>query len=384
MSTNKKQKTSGGVGANVATCSKVGQPPVSFPPSRLSLNSSSLPSGLCLSPLCLRLTPRRPRLARPQLLKTLMRNPAAGAFLAPVDWKALQLPTYPKIVKHPMDLGTIQQKLDSSRYAKVEDFIADVRLVWSNAKAFNLEGSDIYEVAMLLEEEFEGKLELQSGPLREGGASSSKGGGGGGGGGGSSGGALSGEQLAQCKAAMRELRKHKDAGAFLEPVDWKALGIRDYPTIIKRPMDLGTVQKRLDSGQYNSVLDVAADIDLVWSNAMTYNQDESYIYNVAADLKSFSDRKMAPLVAAAREAGDVPHELTFEMKRQLNENAALLSSKDLYGMVGIVEEHCRRALDNSNPQEVEIDIDSLDLTCFLKVDKYVQDCIARAKKKKAA
>ena len=151
---------------------------------------------------------------------------------------------------------------------------------------------------MLLEEEFEGKLELQSGPLREGGASSSKGGGGGGGGGGSSGGALSGEQLAQCKAAMRELRKHKDAGAFLEPVDWKALGIRDYPTIIKRPMDLGTVQKRLDSGQYNSVLDVAADIDLVWSNAMTYNQDESYIYNVAADLKSFSDRKMAPLVAA--------------------------------------------------------------------------------------
>ena len=24
-------------------------------------------------------------------------------------------------------------------------------------------------------------------------------------------------------------------------MDWKALGIKDYPTIIKRPMDLGTV-----------------------------------------------------------------------------------------------------------------------------------------------
>ena len=32
-------------------------------------------------------------------------------------------------------------------------------------------------------------------------------------------------------------------------------------------------------------------------------------------------------------------------------------------------------------QEVEIDIDSLDLHTFLKVDKYVQDCIARARKK---
>jgi len=192
---------------------------------------------------------------------------------------------------------------------------------------------------------------------------------------------LSGDALAQCKAVIRELRKHKDAAAFLEPVDWKALGIKDYPTIIKRPMDLGTVMKRLEAGQYSSVLDVAADVDLVWNNAMTYNQDESYIYNVAADLKMFADRKMAPLVAAAREAGDVPHELTFEMKRQLNENAALLSSKDLYGMVGIVEDTCKRAIDQSSPQEVEIDIDSLDLQTFLKVDKYVQDCIMRARKK---
>ena len=40
-----------------------------------------------------------------QTLKTLMRSPAATPFLLPVDWKALKLPTYPKIVKNPMDLG---------------------------------------------------------------------------------------------------------------------------------------------------------------------------------------------------------------------------------------------------------------------------------------
>jgi len=84
-------------------------------------------------------------------LKSLMKNPAAGAFLMPVDWKALKLPTYPKIVKNPMDLGTVLQKLEASRYAKVEDFASDVQLVWKNAKAFNLEGSDIYEVAVILE-----------------------------------------------------------------------------------------------------------------------------------------------------------------------------------------------------------------------------------------
>jgi hypothetical protein len=30
-------------------------------------------------------------------------------------------------------------------------------------------------------------------------------------------------------------------GFGLQPVDWEALGIPDYPEIVKQPMDLGTV-----------------------------------------------------------------------------------------------------------------------------------------------
>lgn len=32
-----------------------------------------------------------------------------------------------------------------------------------------------------------------------------------------------------------------DAEPFLEPVDVKGLGIPDYPSVVKKPMDLGTV-----------------------------------------------------------------------------------------------------------------------------------------------
>ena len=71
------------------------------------------------------------------------------------------------------------------------------------------------------------------------------------GGGGSTG--MSPSELSMCKSIMRELRKKDIAEAFLVPVDWKALGIPDYPTIIKRPMDLGTVQSQLEGGQYSSV-----------------------------------------------------------------------------------------------------------------------------------
>ena len=125
---------------------------------------------------------------------------------------------------------------------------------------------------------------------------------------------------------VRELRKHKDAAPFLEPVDWKVLGIPDYPTIIKRPMDLGTVVRRLDANQYNNVFEVADDVDLVWTNAMTYNMDDSWIHQLAKELKGYADGKWAPLLAAAGKGGgaaDAPTELNFEMKLRLNQNANL-------------------------------------------------------------
>merc|ERR1712216_416077 len=147
----------------------------------------------------------------------------------------------------------------------------------------------------------------------------------------------------------------------------------DYPTIIKRPMDLGTVRKRLDNGEYMSVQQVAEDVDLTFKNAMTYNVDDSWIYQAARTLKNAADKKFAQLIGASHSGSNDPTEVTFDMRLQLVQNTNQLHSKDLYGMVGIVEESCGKAVDSSNPSEVEIDIDSLDLPTFLKVDKYVRE-----------
>lgn len=32
-----------------------------------------------------------------------------------------------------------------------------------------------------------------------------------------------------------------ESNAFRDPVDWKQLGLVDYPSIVKHPMDLGTL-----------------------------------------------------------------------------------------------------------------------------------------------
>merc|ERR1711916_79708 len=64
-----------------------------------------------------------------------------------VDPVVLGIPQYFDIIKHPMDLGTVKNKLEGGMYSADTDlFIADVRLVFRNCKCFN---GDILEVGQM-------------------------------------------------------------------------------------------------------------------------------------------------------------------------------------------------------------------------------------------
>ena len=106
--------------------------------------------------------------------------------------------------------------------------------------------------------------------------------------------------LNMLKNVVRMIGRQKPSEAFLDPVDWEDLGIPDYPEIVTHPMDIGTVQQKLDSGGYTSVIDVAADVDLVWSNAILYNPADNWVHQAAVAAKEFADRKLEPFIAAAK------------------------------------------------------------------------------------
>ena len=44
---------------------------------------------------------------------------------------------------------------------------------------------------------------------------------------------------------------------FRVPVDWKGMGLFDYPTLIKKPMDLGTVKKNISARKYKTIPEAA-------------------------------------------------------------------------------------------------------------------------------
>ena len=51
--------------------------------------------------------------------------------------------------------------------------------------------------------------------------------------------------------------------------------LTDYTTVIKRPKDLGTIEKRLENRDYKHPGEFVDDIRLIWSNARPYNPPAS-------------------------------------------------------------------------------------------------------------
>ena len=112
------------------------------------------------------------------LLKSVKKQKDSFAFVAPVDPVALNVPHYLTIIKKPMDLGTVEQKLGQSNpapnkskgasgqqgqqqgpYACVADVVNDVRQVWANTRIFNGPQHVVSVSADRLEEFFENQLE---------------------------------------------------------------------------------------------------------------------------------------------------------------------------------------------------------------------------------
>jgi bromodomain-containing factor 1 len=81
----------------------------------------------------------------------------ANPFYYPVDPVALNIPTYHSVIKKPMDLSTVQTKLNAGQYENAKEFEADIRLMFKNCFKFNIPGDPIYQAGQKLEEFFSAK-----------------------------------------------------------------------------------------------------------------------------------------------------------------------------------------------------------------------------------
>ena len=82
-----------------------------------------------------------------KIFDTMEKDSQAYEFLAPVDYIALNILDYPKIITHPMDLGTVKKNLLNGEYKIFQDFMSDINLIWKNCRTYNVPGSEIVKMA---------------------------------------------------------------------------------------------------------------------------------------------------------------------------------------------------------------------------------------------
>ena len=290
----------------------------------------------------------------------LMKHKAAKLFLEPVDWKAEDLPDYLEHVKEPMDLGTVQKRLASSHYDRLESFANDVRRVWKAAFVFNA-GSPLsqpFKQAKIMFELFEKKFEELERSC------------------------LVGERLIDtvdaCHLLSADLLCNPLAEFFLEPVvASKEYGTEDYTRVISEPKDLLSIHRKLSRGHYSSPDEFARDVRLVWQNAITYNSASSMFGVVASILAQVFDRRFALITRSSfgdpgRPIPDRPGYPTFTQKKKFYDLCTKLTLADLNQMVSLVQRGCGSAVQQCGDKEVEVDVDELDNETFNKVMSWAQ------------
>ncbi|XP_041958865.1 bromodomain-containing protein 2b isoform X1 [Alosa sapidissima] len=131
----------------------------------------SMGDGLETTPLSLRppvldtIHPTRPPRQTNQLqyllkgvVKTLWKHQFAWPFQAPVDAMKLNIPDYYKIIKNPMDMGTIKRRLENGYYYNAQECIQDFNTMFTNCYIYNKPGDDIVLMAEALEKAFLQKI----------------------------------------------------------------------------------------------------------------------------------------------------------------------------------------------------------------------------------
>ncbi|XP_051550123.1 CREB-binding protein-like isoform X2 [Myxocyprinus asiaticus] len=91
-------------------------------------------------------------------------------------------------------------------------------------------------------------------------------------------------------------RQDPESLPFRQPVDPILLGIPDYFDIVKNPIDLSTIKRKLDTGQYQEPWQYVDDVWLMFNNAWLYNRKTSRVYKYCSKLAEVFEQEIDPVM----------------------------------------------------------------------------------------
>ncbi|KAK5645407.1 hypothetical protein RI129_006707 [Pyrocoelia pectoralis] len=100
-----------------------------------------------------------------KLIKQLQCHKSAWPFMEPVD--PTEAPDYYRVIKEPMDLQKIENKITEQSYNKLSEFIGDMTKIFDNCRYYNPKESPFFKCAESLEAYFVNKIQFLREKLSE-------------------------------------------------------------------------------------------------------------------------------------------------------------------------------------------------------------------------
>ncbi|KAI0785390.1 Bromodomain-containing protein [Irpex lacteus] len=212
-----------------------------------------------------------------------------------------QYPDYYEQIKRPVALDDIKRRLEHGQYAFFEEVKQDFEQCFKNAKKYNMKESQIWKDAkylhklVLLECEKLGSGEVEGdGDAADAGSGSE---------------AEEGDEKKSKKTNKNRLLKSRlqklvqktaDDGRVLAAEFMELPNRKLWPSyykLIKRPRSFEMIFKRLKRREYETPLDFANDVELIFSNALEFNQEHTQIWDDAIVLRDYFRHLMSTLPA---------------------------------------------------------------------------------------
>ncbi|XP_032687093.1 bromodomain adjacent to zinc finger domain protein 2B-like isoform X16 [Odontomachus brunneus] len=103
-------------------------------------------------------------------------------------------------------------------------------------------------------------------------------------------------ELAPCKVLLEQLEQQDEAWPFLLPVNTKQFPT--YKKIIKTPMDLSTIKKKLQDSAYKSRDEFCADVRQMFINCEVFNEDDSPVGKAGHGMRSFFEMRWTEITGS--------------------------------------------------------------------------------------
>ncbi|OWF41886.1 CREB-binding protein [Mizuhopecten yessoensis] len=175
-------------------------------------------------------------------------------------------------------------------------------------------------------------------------------------------------------------RQDPESMPFRQPVDPILLQIPDYFDIVKRPMDLSSIKRKLDTGQYTDPWQYVDDVWLMFDNAWLYNRKTSKVYRFATKLSEVFEGEIDAIMQSLGYCCGRKHVFSPQVLCCYGKQLCTISRDAIYYSFQNRYIYCEKCFQEIPGEEVELSDDPTQSATFNTLSRFTMNHCSKIRK----